>query len=119
MALCERRLEREEVVEDTDDHQQLLRRVEFHEREESGIERVRDLDLVRVLAEEEHTLVDELADDQPQDLAEVPARDELLKGLFTRLVRRLVYDQVVLCPGEILVLERVERALNARLAIDT
>ena len=112
LALGERRLEREEVVEDADDHEELLGGVHLHEREEGGVERVRDLDLVRVLPEEEHALVDELADDEPQDLAEVPPRDELLECLLAGLVRGLVDDLVVLCAGEVLVLERVERALG-------
>ena len=99
LPLRERRLEREEVVEDADDHEQLVRRVHLHEREEGGVERVRDLDLVRVLPEEDDALVDELADDEPQDLAEVAARDELLERLLAGLVRRLVDDLVVLCPG--------------------
>ena len=111
LALGEGGLEREEVVEDADDHEELLGGVHLHEREEGGVERVRDLDLVRVLPEEEHALVDELADDEPQDLAEVPPRDELLERLLARLVRGLVDDLVVFCSREVLVLERVERAL--------
>ena len=75
LALSQRRLDCEEVGEDADDHEQLVRRVALHEREERGVERVGNLDLVRVLAEEEHALVDELADDEAQDLAKVAARD--------------------------------------------
>ena len=101
------------MVEDADDHEQLVRRVHLHEREEGGVERVRDLDLVRVLPEEDDALVDELADDEPQDLAEVPARDELLERLLAWLVGGLVDDLVVLCAREVLVLERVERALRS------
>ena len=49
LAFGERRLEREKVGEDADDHQQLFRRVALHEREERGVERVWYFDLVRVL----------------------------------------------------------------------
>ena len=87
------------MVEDADDHEQLVTRVELHEREERGVERVRDFDLVRVLPEEEHTLVDELADDEPEDFAEVAAGDELLECLLAGLVGGLVDDLVVLRPG--------------------
>ena len=99
------------MVENADDHEQLVRRVHLHQGEERGVERVRDLDLVRVLPKEEHALVDELADDEPQDLAEVPPGDGLLERLLAGLVRGLVDDLVVFCSREVLVLERVERAL--------
>ena len=93
------------MVEDADDHEELVGRVHLHEREEGSVERVRDLELVRVLAEEEHALVDELADDEAEDFAEVPPRDELLECLLAGLVGGLVDDLVVLGAWEILVLE--------------
>ncbi len=64
--------------EDADDHEQFVSRVAFHERQEGSIERVRDLDLVGVLPEEQNTLVDQLADDQAENLAQISAGDEFL-----------------------------------------
>ena len=78
LTLGERRLEREKVREDADDHQQLLRRVALHERQERGVEHIRAFDLVRVLAEEEDTLIDQFADNEAQDLAEISTRDQFL-----------------------------------------
>lgn len=78
LALRQRRLHREKVREYPDDHQQLIGRIALHQREERRVERVGVLELVRVLAQEEHAVVDELADDETQDLAEVAAGDEFL-----------------------------------------
>lgn len=50
----------------------------LHQTQERRIHRIRNLELVRVLAQEEHTVVDELANDQSEDLAEVATRDEFL-----------------------------------------
>jgi hypothetical protein len=58
LALGECSLEREEMREDADDHQELLCRIALHEREERGVEYVGAFDLVCVLSEEEHTFVD-------------------------------------------------------------
>lgn len=50
----------------------------LHQTQERRVHRVRNLEFVRVLAQEEHTVVDELANDEPEDLAEVATRDEFL-----------------------------------------
>ena len=75
LALGERCLEREEVREDTDDHQQFLCRIAFHEREERRVQRVRNFDLVRVLTQEEHTFIDQLADNETEDLPKITTGD--------------------------------------------
>lgn len=41
----------------------------FHQRQESSVEGVRDLDLVRILAQEDDALVNQIADDKSQDLS--------------------------------------------------
>jgi hypothetical protein len=92
-------LDTEEVVEDTDGHEQLVGGVGLHEREEGSVERVSLLELVRVLAEEEVTRVDELAENETEDLAEVETGNHLLKRLLADLVGRLVDDNVVLGTG--------------------
>ena len=138
LALREGSLEREEMGEYADDHQELLCRVALHEREERGVKHIRAFDLVCVLSEEEHTLVDQLADNEAQDLAQITTRDQFLffflcKKKVTRVRRRLqvpvgrgnaylecllagfirsfVYHLIVLCPREMFVLERIESAL--------
>lgn len=58
----------------------------FDEGEERRVERVGLLDLVRLLAEEEHTLVNHLAHDETEQLSEVETRDLLLEALLARLV---------------------------------
>lgn len=78
--------------------------------QERGVKCVGLLKLVRVLAEEQLSLVDELAEDESEDLAEVETGNHLLERLLVRLVGRLVDDGVVLRPREVLVLERVERS---------
>ena len=70
--------------EDADDHQQLLCRVALHEREERGVERIRNFDLVRVLAQEEHTFIDQLADNETQDLAQIATGDQFLRGMHSQ-----------------------------------
>ena len=117
--------------EDADDHQQLLRRVALHERKERGVQHVWTFDLVRVLAQEEHTFIDQLADDETQDLAQIATGDQFLswhprseghdvtgdvtwaylKGLLAGLVRRFIYNLIVLRPWKVFVFERIKRAL--------
>jgi len=53
--LSERRLEREKVREDVDDHRQLFRWIALHQREERCIERIRYFDLVSVLPQDKST----------------------------------------------------------------
>ena len=112
LAFGQSRLERKEVTEDADDHKKLFGRVALHEGEEGCVEGVGDLKLVGVLTEEENTIVDELADDQTQDLAEIATGDELLECLFARLVRLLVNGHVVLRARKMLMLEGVEGSLE-------
>jgi hypothetical protein len=64
LAFGKRRLERKEVREDADDHQQFLCWIALHEREERRVERISYFDLVRILTQEEHTLIDELNDNE-------------------------------------------------------
>lgn len=45
----------------------------FHQRKECCVEAIWYFDLVRILTQEEHTLIDELADDKSKNLAEVAA----------------------------------------------
>lgn len=87
LAFGERRLEREKVREDADDHQQFLRRVHLHQREEGGVQRIRNFDLVRVLAQEEHAFIDQLADNETQDLPQITTGDQFLifRGTRSRL----------------------------------
>jgi hypothetical protein len=120
------------VREDADDHQQFLCRVALHEREECSVEDIRAFDLVRVLAEEEDTLIDQLADNETQDLAQISTRDQFLffcvtwsedghgdivdveqylKRLFAGLIRGFIYYLIVLCPRKVFVFERIEGAL--------
>ena len=68
--------------EDADDHQQFLCRVALHKREERGVEHVGAFDLVRVLPEEEDALIDQLADNEAQDLAQISTRDQFLIFFF-------------------------------------
>lgn len=82
LALREGSLEREEMGKYTNDHQELLCRVALHEREERGVKHIRAFDLVCVLSEEEHTLVDQLADNEAQDLAQITTRDQFLFFFF-------------------------------------
>lgn len=84
LALCEGSLEREEMGEYAYDHQELLCRVALHKREERGVEHIRAFDLVCVLTEEEHTLVDQLADNEAQDLAQISTRDQFLEKKKSR-----------------------------------
>ena len=84
LALCEGSLEREEMGEYAYDHQELLCRVALHKREERGVEHVGAFDLVCVLTEEEHTLVDQLADNEAQDLAQISTRDQFLEKKKSR-----------------------------------
>ena len=70
--------------EDADDHQEFLCRVTFHERQERGVEHVGAFDFVRVLSEEEDTLIDQLADNEAQDLSEISTRDQFLFVFATR-----------------------------------
>jgi hypothetical protein len=78
LAFGEGRLERKEVSEDADDHQKFLCRVALHQGEEGRVERIRDFDLVRVLTEEEHAFIDQFADNETQDLAEITTGDQFL-----------------------------------------
>ena len=77
-AFGERRLERKEVREDADDHQQLLCRFTLYEREERSVQHIRIFDLVHVLAQEEHTCIDQLADNKTQDLAQIATGDQFI-----------------------------------------
>lgn len=95
----------------------------LHERQEGGIETIGDLDFVGVLPEENDALVDEFANDEPEDLSEVTTRDEFLSNngdkydkiirntmthlerLFARFIRLLINSDVILCSGEMLVLK--------------
>lgn len=85
LAFGERRLERKEVREDSDDHQQFLCRVAFHEGQERRVQRIRNFDLVRVLTQEEHTLIDQLADNETKDLAEITTGDQFLRDIRQRM----------------------------------
>lgn len=49
--------------EDADNHQELIRRVAFHERKERCVEAVWLVEFVRVLTKEKNTFIYELADD--------------------------------------------------------
>ena len=69
LTLCQCGLEREEVAEDANDHEKLFGRVALHERQEGCVERIRNFELVGVLTEEKHTLVDQVANDETKDLA--------------------------------------------------
>ena len=80
LAFGERRLEGKEVREDADDHQKFLCRVALHEGKEGRVQRVRNFDLVRVLTQEEHTFIDQFADNETQDLAEIATGDQFLHG---------------------------------------
>ena len=68
------------------------------------------LDLVRLLTEEEDALVDHLAHDETEDLAEVQAGNHLLERLLAGLVRGLVDVDIVRGARQVLVSGRVERA---------
>ena len=68
------------------------------------------LDLVRLLTEEEDALVDHLAHDETEDLAEVQASNHLLERLLARLVGGLVDVNIVRGARQVLVSGRVERA---------
>lgn len=50
----------------------------LHQTQKRRIHRVWYLKLIRVLAQEQHTVVDELAYHEPEDLPEVATRDEFL-----------------------------------------
>ena len=71
--------------EDPDDHQQFLCRVTFHEGQERRVQRISNFDLVRILTQEEHTLIDQLADDETKDLAEITTRDQFLRDIRQRM----------------------------------
>jgi hypothetical protein len=45
----------------------------FHEREQCSVERIGNLNLVCVLAEEKDSVIDELADNEAHDFPEVPS----------------------------------------------
>lgn len=84
-------------------------RVEGEKRE--GKQNVRRLNLVSVLTQKEHPIINHLNHDQTEQLSEVQSRDHLLEGLLSRLVGRLVDVDVVRRTGEVLLLcLRVERA---------
>lgn len=72
------RLERKEVREDADDHQQFLGWIALHKREERRVERIGYFDLVRILTQEEYTFIDKLADNEAEDLPEITTRDQFL-----------------------------------------
>ena len=126
LSLLECRLDTEEVREDTDDSEQLVRGVTgvssyyqnprlnapLHERQESRVKRVSLLELVRVLAQEQVSSVDQVANDQTEDLSEIQTGNHLLESLrmssaeaeqeqkthlLVGLVGRLVDNDVVLC----------------------
>lgn len=60
----------------------------LHKRQESGVEAVCDLNLVRVLTEEDSAFVDELANNEAKNLAEVATRDKFLLAALGRSVGR-------------------------------
>ena len=71
--------------EDPDDHQQFLCRVAFHEGQERRVHRIRNFDLVRILTQEEHTLIDQLADNETKDLAEITTGYQFLRDTRQRM----------------------------------
>ena len=88
-------LNTEEVREDTDDSEQLVSRVAriskgtsrnaadlpLHQTQEGCVERVSLLQLVRVLAQEQVSGINQVANDQTEDLSEVETGDHLLECL--------------------------------------
>ena len=64
--------------EDADDGEQFVGRIAFHEAEEGRVKAVGPLQLVCILTGKDDTVVDKLADNQTQDLAQVSSRDEFL-----------------------------------------
>ena len=78
LAFGECGLERKEMTEDTDDHQQFLCWVALHEREECRVQRIRYFELVRVLSQEKHTFIDQLADNETQDFSQITTGDQFL-----------------------------------------
>ena len=76
------------MTKDTDDHQQFLCWVALHQREERRVQRIRYFELVRVLSQEEHTFIDQLADNETQDFAQITTGDQFLffffRGTYTR-----------------------------------
>jgi hypothetical protein len=53
--------------------------IPLHKRQEGGLEDVRSIELVCVLAQEEDTLVNELAYNESHDLSQVSSRDKFLQ----------------------------------------
>ena len=103
-------LDTEEVSEDTNNGQELVGSVAIisnalscnsplHQGQEGSVKVEGLLELVSVLTQEEISLVDELADDETEDFAEVKTGNHLLKRLLSWLVGGLVDDNVVLGAG--------------------
>jgi hypothetical protein len=68
----------QKMTKDTDDHQQLLYLVALREREERRVQRIWYFEAVRVLPHEEHTIIDQLADNESQYFPQITTGDQFL-----------------------------------------
>lgn len=73
----------------------------FHKGQESSVEGIRRLDLVRVLAQEKDTLIDQIADNESQDLPKISPGYEFLQSLVNKdkITRRGEYTSKACSPG--------------------
>jgi hypothetical protein len=88
-----------EMGEYTNNSQQLVGRIGFHERQECSVECVGFFELVGVLSKEEISVIDEFAENESEDFSEVETGNHLFERLLSGLVGGFINDDVELCSG--------------------
>jgi hypothetical protein len=88
-----------EMGEDSNNSQQFIGRVGFHEGQERSVECVGFFELVGVLSKEEISVVDEFTENESEDFSEVETGNHFLERLFSRFVGGFINDDVELCSG--------------------
>jgi hypothetical protein len=57
--------------------------IPLHERQEGGLEDIRSIEFISVLAQKEDTLINELTNNQSHNLSQISSRNKFLKQRLT------------------------------------